>query len=99
MTMSELQDKIDLLVEKMEEVQPLADWLEANKVALQGVIDGTHKIVPVEPTEAMQRAYYEAIAKAAREDFQVDPGPWDELPMNQRKRLAELGRAMVRAAA
>lgn len=72
--------------------------IEQALTLLEPVAAGTHVIVPVEPTEEMKRAYYEASAKAAREDFNADPGPWDDLEDDQRARLAQFGRAMLLAA-
>lgn len=51
-----------------------------------------------QPTLAMCRAYYEASAAAAREDFGVDPGPFENLDADQVARLLSFGRAMIDAA-
>jgi hypothetical protein len=41
---------------QIESAEEMLSWLEARKELIKGVMDGTHKIVPMEPTDEMVNA-------------------------------------------
>lgn len=53
--------------EDLENAEKLVKWLEPMVPLLQGIRDGTHKIVPMDPNSQMKDAGYNAIGAIVSE--------------------------------